>query len=81
MKIELGYYKHYKNKLYSVSGTAKNTETLEDMVIYKAMYGDHDNWVRPLSMFLETIIVDGKEIKRFTKISIKEAIDLMRQDG
>lgn len=66
--IKLGKYRHFKGKEYEVIGVAKHSETLEDMVVYRALYGDNGLWVRPLSMFLETVVRDGKEIKRFTYI-------------
>lgn len=68
--MEPGFYKHYKGNVYEVIGFAKHSETLEEMVVYKATYQpDGDNlWVRPLKMFIETIIIDGVEAKRFEKI-------------
>lgn len=68
--MELGLYKHYKGNIYEVVGVAKHSETLENMVVYKATYQKEGEnlWVRPLKMFKETIIVDGAEQKRFTKI-------------
>ncbi len=68
-------YKHYKNKdhIYEIVGVARHSETLEEMVVYKALYeseefGKDCIWVRPKEMFLENVIVDGKEIKRFEKV-------------
>ena len=68
--MELGLYKHYKGNIYEVIGIAKHSETLEDMVVYKATYQrDGENlWVRPLKMFMETMIIDRAEKKRFEKI-------------
>ena len=68
--MELGLYKHYKGNIYEVIGVAKHSETLENMVVYKATYqSEGENlWVRPLKMFLETVIIDGLEQKRFSKI-------------
>lgn len=70
MHLELGLYKHYKGNIYEVIGIAKHSETLEDMVVYKATYQPEGEnwWVRPLKMFLETVIIDGVEQKRFGKI-------------
>ncbi len=67
MNLPKGVYKHYKGKLYEVLGTAKHSETLEELVVYKALYQpDGENlWVRPLSMFTEDLEVDGKRVKRF----------------
>jgi len=74
MAIETGLYKHYKGNLYEVIGIAHHSETLEELVVYKALYDTPDFgygaiWVRPLSMFNETVVVDGVEVKRFEKVS------------
>jgi len=66
--IPLGVYRHYKGNQYEVIGFAKHSETLEDMVIYKALYGEGGTWVRPLSMWENPIEVDGKTVKRFAFI-------------
>lgn len=68
MEVKLGKYRHFKGKEYEVIAIAKHSETLEEMVIYRALYGDSEYWVRPLSMWNETVIRDGKEYKRFTYI-------------
>ena len=60
-----GIYQHYKENMYKVLEIAKHSETLEDMVVYKSMYGEGVVWVRPLSMFEEIIEKDGKMIERF----------------
>ncbi len=67
MEIKPGKYKHFKGGEYQVLGIAKHTETLEDLVVYKPLYDDPlaKLWVRPISMFSDTILVDGKEIQRF----------------
>ena len=69
-KIRPGKYKHYKGKLYEVLGVANHSETLEELVVYRALYhdekfGENALWVRPLSMFLEEVEIDGKSVKRF----------------
>lgn len=64
--IKIGKYRHFKGGMYEVIGVAKHSETLEEMVVYKALYGDGGIWVRPLSMWEERVTVDGKEIPRFT---------------
>ena len=66
--LPLGKYKHYKGNEYEVVGIAKHSETLEEMVVYRALYGNHDLWVRPLVMFLEKVEVDGKIKSRFELI-------------
>ena len=63
--MKLGKYKHYKGKMYQVIGVAKNSETLEKLVVYRALYGKKELWVRPEKMFLEKVEIDGKEILRF----------------
>jgi len=63
--IQPGIYRHYKGNLYEVTGFATHSETLEEMVIYKALYGEQGAWVRPLSMWENPIEVDGKTVKRF----------------
>ena len=70
--IPHGTYRHYKGNMYEVIGHAKHSETLEDMVIYKALYGDGGTWVRPLSMWENPIEVDGRTVKRFEYISEPE---------
>ena len=68
MALKSGVYKHFKGNLYEVIDTAKHSETQEEHVVYKALYGQYDLWVRPLAMFNETIERDGKTIKRFKLI-------------
>lgn len=64
-----GKYVHYKGNEYEVIGVAKHSETLEPMVVYKALYGDGGLWVRPYGMFFETVEINGEKIPRFKKIS------------
>lgn len=64
-KLQLGKYEHYKGKQYEVIGVAKHSETMEELVVYRALYGEHDLWVRPLKMFLEMVEIEGKKIPRF----------------
>lgn len=63
--LKLGQYKHYKGNDYEVIGLARHSETLEDLVVYRALYGDFDLWVRPLTMFLEDVEIDGVIKPRF----------------
>ena len=69
--LKKGKYRHFKGREYEVLAIAKNSETLEDMVVYKALYGDSEIWVRPKSMWEETVIRDGREFKRFEYIGEK----------
>lgn len=64
-EIMLGKYRHFKGNLYEVIGIAKNSENLESMVVYRALYGEKELWVRPASMWNETVERDGKTYKRF----------------
>jgi len=66
--LKLGIYQHYKGNKYQVLGVAIHSETLEEMVIYKALYGEEITWVRPLKMFLENVEVDGKSKPRFSYV-------------
>ena len=63
--IALGLYRHYKGKHYSVLGFARHSETNEQMVLYVPLYGEGGYWVRPLAMFTEQVIHEGKEVPRF----------------
>ncbi len=67
-EIKSGLYRHFKGGEYEVIGLALHSETLEVMVVYKALYGQGLTWVRPRSMFLETVTYEGKEVSRFTFI-------------
>jgi hypothetical protein len=73
--MQKGIYKHYKGKLYEVIGVAHHTETLEPLVVYKALYhstdfGPNALWVRPQKMFEEEIEVEGKSVKRFERVPV-----------
>ena len=72
--IPLGVYRHYKGNQYEVIGFAKHSETLEDMVVYKALYGEGGTWVRPLSMWGNPIEVDVKTVKRFEYVGEKDDV-------
>lgn len=64
-QLPSGNYRHYKGPMYVVLGTARHSETEELLVVYRKDYGDKGLWVRPLAMFVETVIVDGQEVPRF----------------
>lgn len=66
--IPLGTYRHFKGNFYKVVMIAKHSETLEDVVVYQALYGEMGMWVRPLVMFDELVEFEGKMMKRFTYI-------------
>lgn len=67
-EIRLGKYRHFKGNEYEVIAIAKHSETTEDMVVYKALYSEGGLWVRPASMWNETVERDGKVFKRFEYI-------------
>ena len=68
-KLEAGKkYRHYKGKDYLVLYQAKHSETLEDMVVYQALYGERGIWLRPLGMFLEQVELDGNLVDRFREL-------------
>ena len=67
-EIRPGRYRHFKGKEYEVVGTAFHSETLEPMVVYRALYGDGALWVRPASMWNEEVERDGQKFRRFTRI-------------
>jgi len=69
-EIKPGKYRHYKGKDYEVIGVAHHSETLDLLVVYRALYdnpefGNNSLWVRPATMFAETVEVDGKTVPRF----------------
>ena len=63
--LKPGRYRHYKGQDYEVIGCAKHSETEEEFVVYRALYGERGLWVRPLAMFEESVLVDGKQVPRF----------------
>jgi len=66
--LKLGKYRHHKGKEYEVIGIARHSETLEELVVYRALYGDFDLWARPIDMFLEEVEVGDKKVPRFKYI-------------
>ncbi|MCQ2228797.1 MAG: DUF1653 domain-containing protein [Bacteroidales bacterium] len=74
------YYRHYKGNYYRVLSEAKHSETLEEMVVYQAMYGEQAIWVRPKGMFYEQVkLADGKTTLRFAPCSEDEAMASLRE--
>ena len=63
-----GKYKHYKGNHYEVIGVATHSETMEQVVVYRTLYGKFDLWVRPAEMFSETVLIDGKDVPRFARV-------------
>ena len=74
-EIKTGRYRHFKGNEYEVLYLAKHSETLEPMVVYRALYGERGVWVRPASMWNETVVRDGKSDQRFTYIGESEERD------
>ena len=70
--IKKGIYRHFKGNTYEVIGVAKHSETLEEMVVYKALYGEGGLWVRPASMWNEKVMHNGENMPRFALIEEKE---------
>ena len=68
MEIKPGRYRHFKGKEYEVIGIASHSETLEPMVVYRALYGEHGLWVRPAAMWNETVVRDDYSGPRFSYI-------------
>lgn len=66
MGIQKGVYRHFKGNRYEVLELARHSETAEQYVVYRALYGDGGIWVRPLAMFEETIVHNGKRVARFS---------------
>jgi hypothetical protein len=73
-EIKLGKYRHYSGREYELVGIARHSETLEEMVIYRALYDSEEfgMWVRPKEMFSEKVKIGGKEVKRFELIIRKK---------
>lgn len=67
--VEPGEYEHYSGRRYRVTGVVRHSETLEEMVVYTALYGEGNSWVRPLMMFVEEVEVQGKKRPRFIKVT------------
>ncbi|WP_201258019.1 DUF1653 domain-containing protein [Syntrophotalea acetylenivorans] len=68
--VKCGRYRHFKGLEYEVLGVARHSETEEELVVYRPLYGEGDLWVRPLHMFVETVEIDGKTVSRFKYIGV-----------
>ncbi len=73
MSLQTGLYQHYKGPQYRVLGVAKHSETEEELVVYQALYGAFGLWVRPLSMFIEQVEIDGVQQSRFALLQAEES--------
>jgi len=67
--ITPGTYRHYKGNLYEVVDVARHSETEEQLVVYRALYGERGLWVRPLAMFEESVVIDGVVQPRFARVN------------
>ena len=67
-ELPTGRYRHYKGGEYEVIGTVRHSETLEPLVLYRALYGARGLWVRPAAMFAEEVVVDGLPQPRFRRL-------------
>ena len=70
-----GLYRHYKGNAYEVVAVARHSETLEPVVVYRALYGERGLWVRPHAMFCEHVLVDGRPVRRFSPIEQESSQD------
>jgi hypothetical protein len=66
--LQPGRYQHFKGGLYEVIGIARHSETQEEMVVYRPLYGEGGLWVRPRAMFEETVTHEGKSVPRFRMV-------------
>lgn len=73
-ELRTGIYRHFKGNYYRLIGVARHSETLEPLVVYQALYGERGLWVRPLSMWNETVTRDGVTQKRFTYVGEPEQL-------
>lgn len=72
MSVKRGIYQHYKGASYEVMGCAKHSETQEELVVYRALYGDYGLWVRPKAMFIEKVQINGQLCPRFALMKAYE---------
>ena len=70
--IRPGVYRHFKGKLYRVLGTARHSETMEELVVYQALYGERGLWVRPAAMWSQEVERDGRRLPRFCWVGEEE---------
>jgi hypothetical protein len=66
--VPAGRYQHYKGQFYQVIGVARHSETEEELVVYRTLYGERGLWVRPKAMFLEQVVVEGRAVPRFERV-------------
>lgn len=71
-KVKPGRYRHFKGNEYQVLDIAKHSETGEELVIYRCLYGNYDLWARPVDMFCEQVEHEGKRVARFSLLEANE---------
>ena len=69
MQLQPGLYRHYKGPEYRVFSVARHSETEEEVVFYQALYGERGLWVRPATMFVETVVHEGQRVPRFAFVA------------
>jgi len=75
-ELQPGLYRHYKGPLYQVIDTVRHSETEEQFVLYRALYGDFGLWIRPLAMFTEQVNYQGQSLPRFAFVNAEVPADL-----
>ena len=70
--VRKGIYRHYKGHYYCVLGLARHSETEEEHVVYRALYGERGLWIRPLTMFQESVLREGLVLPRFAWVARRE---------
>lgn len=78
--LKPGKYRHYKGKYYELLSIARHSETAEELVVYRCLYGDFSWWVRPLTMYTEVVTIDGETIPRFDYVGPMTDADLAEVD-
>jgi hypothetical protein len=81
MQLQPGLYRHYKGPQYRVFSIARHSESEEQLVVYQALYGDYGLWVRPLSLFLQTVEVDGEQVPRFALVRAEDSVFSRPEEG
>ena len=73
------YFLHFKGGLYKLVSTAYHSETLEELIVYQALYGERKTWARPKDMFFSTVCYEGKTVERFKEITKEKMLCLLHQ--
>ncbi len=75
------YFQHFKGGVYKLLAIARDSETLENVAVYQALYGDQQIWVRPEKMFRDSVNINGREIPRFKELTKNDALCLLKKTG